>query len=268
MISSPRPFALMLVAALGLTGCVNDRFNAPRDRVGFISSLAFSTGGDTYATRPLGAFYRANGLAVNLGELETCVGVPYSIVPPTVATFPTVPAGQYLFTTLSGRSDTLFQTATLGLQTYQLLTVNAIPFVPGDTLTVEVPGDVSGFPGTTIRVRTAEPFEYNIPAAPTDNEPMTLTWTPAPAPGSYMVASLRLNNTGTGTDPDAQIYCLFNDDGSGQVPAPLTTVWNASLPESRSSLFTRVRFTTIEFDARTRLSLLSYFDRPTQPLAN
>jgi hypothetical protein len=129
-----------------------------------------------------------------------------------------------------------------------------------------VPGDAAGFPGTTIRVRTAEPFDFNVPSSPADNEPMTVTWTPAPAPGSYMTISLRLNNTGTGTQPDAQIYCLFNDDGSGEVPANLAAVWKASDPDSRSTAFSRVRFTTIEFDARTRITLLSYFDRPTLPV--
>jgi hypothetical protein len=261
-----RSIALSLLAVLGLTGCINDRLNAPRDRVAFISAQAFSTGGGAYATRPLAAFYRANGLDLNLGEVEACVGVPFSNQPAPVATFPTLSAGQYLFTDLGGRRDTLFSSSTLGLQTYQLLTVNSIPYVPGDTLSVEVPGDVAGFPGTTIRVRTAEEFDFTVPANPVENEPMTLTWTPAPSPGSTMTVSLRLNNTGTGNDPDAQIYCRFNDDGSGVVPATLTAVWRAAVPESRSTFFSRVRFTTIEFDARTRLTLLSYFDRPTLPI--
>lgn len=263
---SSRSFSLSLLAVLGLTGCINDKLNTSRDRVAFISAIAFSTGVGTYATRPLAAFYRANGLGLNLGEVEACVGVPFSNQPPPVATFPTLSAGQYVYTEIGGRRDTLFSSTTLGLQTYQLLTVNSIPYVPGDTLTVEVPGDAAGFPGTTIRVRTAEEFDFSVPANPADNEPMTLTWTPAPAPGSTMTVSLRLNNSGTGEQPDAQIYCRFNDDGSGEVPATLTAVWKAAVPESRSSVFSRVRFTTIEFDARTRLTLLSYFDRPTLPV--
>jgi len=261
-----RSLALSLLAVLGLSGCINDKLSARRDRVAFISAIAFSTGGETYATRPLAAFYRANGLALNLGELETCVGLPYSALPPSVANLPTMLAGQYLYTEIGGRRDTLFPSTLVGLQSYQLLTVNSIPYIPGDTLRVEVPGDAAGFPATTVSVRTAEPFNFTVPANPTQGEPMMLTWTPAPAPGSTMTVSMRLNNTGTGNTPDAQIYCRFNDDGSGQVDATLTAVWLASAPESRSVAFSRVRFTTVEIDPRTRLSLISYFDRPTLPL--
>jgi hypothetical protein len=266
MILPSRSLALSLFAVLGLSGCINDKLNATRERVAFVSAIALSTGGDTYATRPLAAFYRANGVALNLGELETCVGLPYSALPPTVANLPTLSAGQYLYTEVGGRRDTLFPGTAVGLRSYQLLTVNAIPYIPGDTLKIEVPGDASGFPATTARVRTAEPFNFTVPTSTTEGEPMMLSWTPAPAPGSFMTVSMRLNNTGTGNTPDAQIYCRFNDDGTGQVDATLTAVWRASAPESRSVVFSRVRFTTVEIDSRTRLSLISYFDRPTSPV--
>jgi hypothetical protein len=183
-----------------------------------------------------------------------------------VATLPSISAGDFLFTQVSGRTDTLFQSSGLGITAYQLLTVNAVPFTPGDTLRVDVPGDAAGFPGTSLRLKTAEAFTHDPVGTGTEGQPLTITWTPASSPGSLMTFSLRLNSTGTASIPDAQIYCVFNDDGSGEVSAALASVWRAALPESRSVKATRIRQTEVVFDANTKVTLLSYFDRPLPPV--
>jgi hypothetical protein len=258
-------YVAVLAGILSLAAC-NDRFGPAKERTGFISATAYDAGGGAYAMRFLGAFYKYDGLTTGIPAAETCQGGPFNSQNSTVATLPSLSAGQYLYTRLSGRVDTLFQSSGLGITAYQLLTVNAVPFIPGDTLTLEIPGETGGFPGATLRVRTAEAFTHDPVGTGTEGQPLTITWTPAPAPGSLMAFSLRFNSTGTATLADAQISCIFNDDGSGEVNASLAAIWRASQPESRSVKATRIRQTQVVFDANTKVTLLSYFDRPLEPV--
>jgi hypothetical protein len=259
-------YVAVLAGALALAACNSDRFGPAREKTGFISATTYDGGGGTFALRFLGAFYKYDGLTTGIPAAETCQGAAYTPQNTGVATLPTISAGEYLFTQVSGRSDTLFQTAGLGLTAYQLLTVNAVPFTPGDTLTINVPGEAGGFPATTLRVRTAEAFTHDPVGTGTSGQPLTITWTPATSPGSLMVFSLRLNTSGTADLPNAQIYCVFNDDGSGEVSASLADVWRSALPASRSVQASRIRQTEVAFDANTKVTLLSYFDRPLAPV--
>jgi hypothetical protein len=265
-ISPMRTFraVLPLAGILALSACI-EGVKPAREKTGFISANTFDAGGGSYAMRITGAFYRYDGLTTGLRPPETCEGLPFSTVPPTVATFPTVGAGPYLFTSVGGRRDTLYESSGLGITVYQLLTVPGIPFTPGDSLRLEIPGDVQGFPGTTLNVRTSEAFTFEPVGDPTDNQPLTITWTPPPMAGSLMAFSLRFSS-GTSDVPDVQIFCMFNDDGSGQVPANLAAIWKASSPATRRVRATRIRQTEHVFDARTKVTLLSYFEQPLDPL--
>ncbi len=259
-----RSFAV-LAGILALSAC-NERFGPAKEKTGFISATAYDGGGGAYALRFLGAFYKYDGLSTGIPAAETCQGGSFSTQNTTVATLPTVSAGQQLVTRIGGRADTLFQSSGLGLTAYQLLTVNSVPYTPGDTLTLEVPGEVGGFPGTTLKVRTAEAFTHDAVGTGSEGQPLTITWTPAPLPGSLMTFSLRFNSSGTASVPDAQIYCVFTDDGSGEVGTSFASIWRATLPESRSVRATRIRQTEVVFDANTKVTLLSYFDRPLAPV--
>lgn len=255
----------VLAALVALSAC-SDRFGPAKEKTGFISATAYDGGGSNFAMRFTGAFYRYDGLSTGIPAAETCQGAPFTTTPVSVATLPSISAGQHLYTVIGGRRDTLYQASGLGILAYQLLSVSAVPYTPGDTLTIEVPGEVGGFPGTTLKVRTAEAFSHAPVGTGTDGQPLTITWTPAPSPGSLMLFSLRLNSSGTAATPDAQILCVFNDDGSGEVSASLANIWRSALPESRSTKATRIRLDEHVFDANTKVTLLSYFDRPLEPL--
>jgi hypothetical protein len=259
-------YVAVLAGVLALSACNDERFGPAKERTGFISATTYDAGGGTFALRFLGAFYKYDGLTTGIPAAETCQGGPFTPQNTSVASLPTISAGQYLFTRVGARTDTLFQTSGLGLTAYQLLTVNAVPFTPGDTLTMDLPGETGGFPGTTLRVRTAEAFTHDPVGAGTSGQALSLSWTPAPAPGSLMIFSLRFNSTGTAEQPNAQIYCVFNDDGSGEVSAALAEIWRGALPASRSVQASRVRQTEVVFDRNTKVTLLSYFDRPLAPV--
>lgn len=265
----PRLHIVVFAAAslASLSGCI-EGISPARERTAFISAIAYSTGGGTaLAMRPLGAFYRADGLTVGLPPINTCIGLPYSTTPPNLAFLPTIDAGPGLYTTLSGRQDTLFRNNTSGLETYQMRSNASIPYTAGDTLHVEIPGEEDGFPALNIQVRTAEPFDYLTPADPTDGADMTVNWTAAPSSGSVMTFAFRFSNTSVSEEPDTQIYCAFTDNGTGIVPAGYAASWVTSSEASRSIRASRVRYVTTEIDARTKVTLLSYFDRPLRELS-
>lgn len=259
--SIPKLPALFAVA-LATTACIPTLENS-RERTAYVSAVAHQAGASTYLLRLTAAFYQTEQSVSSLDSPEVCGGYPYSPLPPTLAFLPTLPAGQYLFTNVGGRTDTLFQSTAVGLTTYQLQSVPGIPFASGDTLTLTVPGDVQGFPALQARVRVAERFDYSPIVAPAEGEPLVLSWTPAPAPGALIVFSLRYNSSGVSDEPDAQVYCVFQDDGAGQVPVALSNAWRVSSVASRSVYASRVRRTTVEVDDRTRLILYSFFDVPT-----
>lgn len=259
-----RPLGLFL-ALVTLTACI-DGIEPARERTGFISAVSYDAGGGNYGMRVTAAFYKQDGLITGLLPADSCEGRPYNPNPGTVAFLTTLDAGELLRTLIGGRRDTLWKTSTSGILMYALQTVDAIPFTPGDTLELEIPGSTSGFPGTTLSVRTAEAFTYDPVGDPAEAQPLQLTWTPPPAPGALMVFSLRLNSTGVSVIPDAQIYCVFNDDGSGNVPAPLAAVWKAASVPSRQVAASRVRLDEHVFDGNTKVTLLSFFDRPLQPV--
>ncbi len=249
------------ILALLLVGCI-EPLKPARERTGFISATTVALG-PAYGLTFVGAFYKFDDLDVQFQPLETCAGYVYSPTPRTLASFPTLDAGDRLITQVSGRQDTLFKSTGLAIETYQLSSVNSVPHTPGDTLTLTIPGAVTGFPPQTVRVRTSEPFVLNPVNPSASEDPITVTWTPAPAPGSTMLVSLRYNALGTTDVPDTEIRCDFADDGSGTIIVPYSSAWSAAAAASRSVVAQRVRYTRVEMDSRTKVILLSVFDQPT-----
>jgi len=110
--------------------------------------------------------------------------------------------------------------------------------------------------------------EFRWDPAPAANQPMTVTWQPATEPGSVMVVSLRYNSTPGATQPDLEIACAFEDDGSGTISSTLANGWGAAQPGTQEFAFIRVRERIVEFDDRTRARVRSIFEYPLRPLAD
>jgi hypothetical protein len=252
---------------LGLTACI-EGLTPARERTGFISAVTFfdSTAVDVFRVQYLGAFYRYDGLSTDIGTLDNCIPQQYVPQGPTIAFLPTLDAGAHVLAQLSGREDTLQADDASGLRLYRIPgTSNTVAFIPGDTLTMVIPGGEGGFPGMTVRVRTAEPFTFDPVGDPPEGQPLAITWTAATEPGSVIAFNLRFSNNSVDTIPNTQIRCLFVDDGNGQVDAVNANFWAGSDPASREVAVERIRRTTVQFDARTSVTLLSYFDRPLLP---
>lgn len=251
------PVVLLLAAS-----CI-EPLKPASERTGFASATTMDLGGGNYGATFSAAFYRYDGLSLILGEPETCQTYFYSPTGTPTGTLPAISAGDRLLTQLSGREDTLVQTTSLGTLSYSLgAHLGSVPFTPGDTLTLQIPGALNGFPEAMLKVRTVEPFTHS--AIDTSSiDPIPLTWTTPSVAGSLVIFYMRYSSTSTSEEPDTELRCAFTDDGVGEVPQPYAAAWTFAPEASRSYLAQRVRYTTLALDEKTRVTLLSFFDVPT-----
>lgn len=251
---------LVLALAVVATACI-EPLQTPDGRFGAITAAAFDGGAANYTMRPEAAFYDNTDLTYEPFESDTCIVAQFFPNSSTISgNLQFLNAGEVLVTSVSGRIDSLLPVPNINLRVYQSPNSGGIPYTPGDTLTVTIPG--AAFPASAISVRTAEPFTHSAPGVPAENEPLALTWTAAAVAGSQMTFSLRYANSFSTTGLNEQVYCSFLDDGAATVPAGVLGGWVNALNGQRQTKATRVRSRQISVDARTRLSLLSTFSQP------
>ena len=231
------------LAIFGATGCI-EGIKPPRERTGFVSLTVYRDASANTGMRPVGAFYKADGLTFPTFSVDTCYHTPYNPNPPLVGGLQTLEAGEFLLTQVSGRTDTLDLNSSFGLLLYELRDFPFIPFNTGDTLTLTIPGALGGFPAAQLKVRTAEAFTVNAIDTASRGIDMPLSWTPPPAAGARMYISLRYATVNVATVPDRQYFCDIADDGSFTIPAVHADVFRESPYEARSIFFSRAVFGT------------------------
>ncbi len=253
-----------LVLALG--ACLSP-LEIPFGRFGTISVRTFDDGAAGFLMAPEAAFYDQTELSYQPYLSDTCFVLDY-IAPNdnNFTTARTLDAGEFIVTNVSGRTDSLAPVPNLAIRLYESMAPFGYPFVPGDTLTVTVPGATGGFPAAVVKVKTAEPFTHGPVGVPAANENLALTWTPAPSPGTQITFSMRYaNNLSTG-GLNEQVFCSFVDDGTGTVRASYLDGWRTATNDLRDVRVVRVRANEIEIDNRTRLALVSTYGLPLPPI--
>ncbi len=253
----------LLAVAVVATACL-DTLDAPDGRFGNVIITTFDEGGDTYSYRADAAFFDRTDGSYSTLTTDTCIATLFD---PNASGLSggsfLLRAGEYLFTSVSGRTDSLGLVPGLVVPYYRTTRIGGIPFVPGDTLQLTVPGESPGFPAASIFVRTAEAFTHDPVGVPGVDTAQAVTWTAAPLAGSAMTVSLRYNNNlSVDTLPNEQVFCSFVDDGSASVPDRYLAGWRGAPANSRSTRFVRVRSRQTDIDARTRIALISTFARP------
>ena len=251
------------VAALVLTSACVDTLDIPDARYGVvsISTYADDLAGTTMA--PEAIFYDKTDLRITPPGADSCQFAAYTANPNVNTNSFTLSAGDFLLSTVRTRTDTLRPYFVGNLAIYRPPTGRVIPFVPGDTLTLQVPGAPSGFPAITANVRTAEAFTHDPVTIPAEGQPLALRWTPAPQPGSLMTFALRYANSfSTDQSPNEQVFCGFTDDGTGTIPAEYLDFWRNAPVASRSVRAIRLRVKEVVIDSRTRLAFVSTYGVP------
>lgn len=249
------------ILVLAITACV-DTLPVPNGRFGTITAGAYDNGGGSWVMRPEAAFYDKTDLSYVPAVGDTCVITFYSPIQTVNAGLLTMNAGGFLFTSIGGRVDTMAPQPGIGLRVYAAIRPLGIPFTPGDTLSVTVPGSPTGFPASAIAIRTAEAFTHAPVDVPAANANLPLSWTPAPSAGSQMTFSLRYANSVSGGGLNEQIFCSFIDDGAASINANYLEGWRTALNNNRSTRALRVRSREIVVDSRTRLSIISSYGQP------
>ena len=237
--------ALPGLALIATMGC-RDILQAESSNYAVINVETLTTGVETYGARPSGLFFSAAGIFLSSSVVarDSCL---IQAFPPAI----TNPVLDYLDpgSPVVARFTRPQTSGTLGARTqgsvtsYVLPEGATIPFVPGDTITVEVPGAEDGFEGATIVARTAEAFtpsQLNVPASNQANMPVT--WTPGATaiPGSAMFYSIRYSAPASSVI-NREIACFFIDDGSASVP--FETLFDFREATLRAAQATRIRVT-------------------------
>jgi hypothetical protein len=223
----PRAMRLAIVALMPLAVAACDF--QPGGLAGSPVALGtFTTArvGATYSMQPTIAFYRVTGAVfVNTSVVrDTCFEAPYSESTSEGSNSSlAISAGDYVVLAVSGRSDTLRRSSAVD-PFYRLGSGLSVPFTPGDSMVITVKGDPNGFPASTFRGKTAEPFAFGPISRPADGDPITLTWSPAGVGGSAILLALRFAS-GTSTTIDRQVACTLVDDGTATIPGPTILNW-------------------------------------------
>lgn len=265
-LTTMRAFFLMVPLVLTLTACL-DTAAPVRERIGLVDVRAFSNGG-TPVIRARAVFYRIAGLEIFPSEPQACGLFAYT--PPVASdnAGQTISAGPQVSFTVGSFSENAVPAPLAAFPIYTFPAGTYVDFTAGDSVLVTIPGATDGFQAMAIKTRLAEPFTAAPLPAWVPNEPMTVTWDPAPASGSIMVVSLRYSSTIGATAPDVEIACAFSDTGSGTIPLTLANGWGQAEPGTTETAFIRVRERIVEFDDLTRARVRSIYEYPLRDLVD
>lgn len=261
-----RAFFLMLPLVLTLTACLDTALPVS-ERVGLVDVRAFSNGG-TPVVRARAVFYRIAGLQIFPAQPQDCALFAYTPPVPSNDAAQTITAGPQVGFTVGAISENALPVPGAAFPIYNFVAGSYLNFVAGDSVLVSIPGSSNGFAAMSIKTRLAEPFTASPIPAWVANEPLVLTWQPAPAPGSLMVVSLRYNTSPGSTQPDLEIACAFPDTGSGTISSTLANGWGQAQSGTTEFAFIRLRERIVEFDDLTRARVRSIYEFPLRALAD
>lgn len=260
-----RAFLLVLPLVLSATACLDTQL-PERERVGLVDVRAFNSIG-TPVIRARAVFYRIVGLQIFPAQPQACAVFAYTPPVPTDNAGETITAGPQVGFTVGASSVNAVPAPAAVFPVYNFATGFFLNFAAGDSVLVSIPGASNGFDAMTIKARLAEPFTASPIPAWVVNEPMVLTWDPAPAPGSVMFVSLRYSTTPGATRPDLEIACTFEDTGSGTIPALTANGWGQAEPGTREFAFIRVRERIVEFDDLISARVRSIYEFPLRDIS-
>jgi hypothetical protein len=254
--------ALVLAASVAVSACDAVTGTSSGSPIG-VGGIAARTKGAGFTTAPQIAFYRVSGanFVTADGVRDTCFLAAYSEASTGTTTASALSAGAFITIGIGNRVDSLTRVAGSLDPTYRSTLAAGIPYTPGDSMVITVPGDRAGFPASTFRGKTAEAFTMTPLVVPAAGNPINLTWTPASDLHAAMFVTFRYT-TGTATSFNRQIACSFLDDGSGQVPATVAADW--MLAVNRDMTAQRLRSILMQIDVPlSYFNVVSTFDRPT-----
>lgn len=260
----PSRFLAPLVVSLFATACL-EPFALSSTQVGVIT-LRTHLDDTTPVLRGSASFYEVAGLQLSFVEPTACAPFAYVADVPE-DDFGSLNAGDSLSFTVQGLSESATRRQAGSLIRYAMRDLDFLSFASGDTLTLTVPGEADGFVATSAKIRLAESFIADTIPDQVNGLPLELSWTPATATGSFMIVSLRYATAPSMSAPNTEIFCIFDDDGTGSIPASYAQAWASSNVATQEYAFTRAREALVVVDSKRRLMLRSLYSLPTPPLS-
>ncbi|MDQ8154437.1 MAG: hypothetical protein P3B98_07210 [Gemmatimonadota bacterium] len=261
-----RAVPLLLAAAAALIVGCNVSTELSTVPYGFVTVVAQKavTG---HSTSPVGTFYDAGGLGVPtaIAPWDSCRLQSYtSTAPLTIGQFyPSISAGAAIQVKLASRTDSLFPVAVGPETQYRLRSPAAVPYTPGDSVGLVIPGAGSGYPAVTVRAKTAEVLAVTEFAAPASGSRLDLRWNAGHDLNNTVTFSFRYGALSADT-LNSQVYCQFKDDGADSIPSKYIAAWAAARTKSWAA--SRVRTYVAPVARGGYFDFISTFDLPT-PIA-
>lgn len=253
-----------LAAALVAVACDNSLEGVGLRRTwGFVVMDASKNASGDHFTDPEGLFFLGNLAAVPISEVvqDTCADGGYSGDDNNLSGVTYLDAGPSITAMMGGVTNTLERVTTIDGLAYQSA-LGAFQFNPGDSILITVPGTAQGFPGGSVKAKTAEPFAFPSVDIPSGTESIQLNWTAPQAPGSSIVVSLRYVS-GTASEFNRQVLCTFIDDGVDSIPFRWHQNWSSSSGNT-AVVATRLRTGYVAI-GDANLGVVSTYQVPTPP---
>jgi hypothetical protein len=262
-------WTLPVLAASFVVACEGDLGTGLNEQDwGFLFLNAAKNTSGQYVTAPEAIFFRGALNSVPNASITTdsCNDGLYTGSGNTLTNVTFLDAGVPVTTTIGTRSpDELPRNASVGEITYELPSGQTIPYTPGDSVLLTVPGAVGGFAASTIRAKTAEAFTIDPVDVPSGGEAIQLRWTPSQDPRSALILELRYNPTG-GANPTRELLCAFADDGIDSISFNKHQPWSAGASSARQVVATRLRTSYTNTSSGALLGVISTFAVPTPPV--
>jgi hypothetical protein len=260
---SPSRWAWTLPLAIaGLAAACEDSLSAdiPETSWGFVQIAAATATGGGHQTIPEAFFFRGRLGGIPRSDLafDSCNTVSYT-TGGTLTGVTYLDAGAQVGFTIGGADNPLDRIVDAERTFYQPAG-GALSYTPGDSVVVDVPGSVGGFPAATIRAKTAEAFTMSPIDVPEGTEAIEITWTAAQGLGSVMVVSLPFAAEGSATI-NRQALCTFRDDGADSIKFAWYQEWAAA--GERDAFSTRLRTNYTAAPGGATLGVVSTYQVPT-----
>ena len=258
-----RSFGTLAVSSVILAGCLGTPDGAGQLlKFGAIVVKGAQTVPDQSAVSATATFFEAYAATVPNSRNQTnrCQFAPVDTS--TREATGQLQAGQALTmqigTTASSRSTSLaFEQSKM-----RYATPGAVSYVGGDSVTINIPGQVGGFPVAVIRTRLAEPLIVPDVTVPAAGSPMAILWNASADTTTAIYLSLKYPNPTTSTYANEQVLCALRDDGTEDIPAGGLTAFLEAPASRRSLTVTRWRTAVLNPTDKALLHIVSSVDVP------
>ena len=210
---------------------------------GFVTVSAQQNEAGEARTAPTGVFFRGEVSSLPNASVRPDSCFPTQTYVPPANSFAGVTyldAGASISMSIGSRTDEIPRVSASGVTNYNLAAGTTLPYRPGDSIVVRIPGANGGYPNVELRARTAETLNLQ-PLVPPTTGYMQLRWNAATDTNSSLVLQLLFAPAGGSGAISREIRCAFRDDGVDSISLAQYQEWSASANLKREVVANRLR---------------------------